>query len=237
MAEIRRLDALLAATGRWSRSEAKGLIRAGRVTVNGAVVRRPEEKCTSDAVSVDGVAVDCSRYIYIMMNKPLGVLSATEDRRQETVLDLLPEHLRRVGLYPVGRLDKDSEGLLLLTNDGPLGHRLLAPGHHVEKTYLVTVDGQLEPSDEEAFRGGMTLGDGTVLQPARLERLGPHRCRVTLCEGKHRQIRRMLAQRGKTVTSLQRVTMGPLRLDEHLVPGQWRELTAEERGQLPVSGT
>ncbi len=236
MTELRRLDALLASTGRWSRSEAKALIRAGRVAVDGVPVTRPEEKCAPAAVTVDGAPVCCERYVYLMLYKPVGVLSATEDRRQRTVLDLLPPHLRRVGLYPVGRLDKDSEGLLLLTNDGPLGHRLLAPGRHVDKTYLVEVDAPLDEEDAAAFRQGMTLGDGTRLQPAKLEICGPARCLVTIQEGKHRQIRRMMARRGKEVVSLKRLTMGPLTLDETLAPGDWRPLTEAERARLPVSG-
>ncbi len=235
MSEPRRLDALLASTGRWSRKEAKELIRAGRVSAAGTVLRRPEEKCALEAVEVDGVPVDCPKYVYLMLNKPLGVLSATEDRRQPTVLDLLPPHLQRIGLYPVGRLDKDSEGLLLLTNDGPLGHRLLAPGRHVAKTYLVEVEGVLDASDADAFRQGMTLEDGTRLLPASLEILGPTRCRVTVEEGKYRQIRRMLEQRGKPVVALRRLSMGPLTLDETLSPGAWRPLTEAETAALPVS--
>ncbi|MBR2668030.1 MAG: pseudouridine synthase [Oscillospiraceae bacterium] len=235
MSEPRRLDALLASTGRWSRKEAKDLIRAGRVSAAGAVLRRPEEKCALETVEVDGVPVACPKYVYLMLYKPTGILSATEDRRQATVLDLLPPHLQRIGLYPVGRLDKDSEGLLLLTNDGPLGHRLLAPGKHVAKTYLAEVEGTLDVSDAEAFRQGMVLEDGTRLLPASLEILSQTRCRVTVEEGKYRQIRRMLAQRGKPVTALKRLTMGPITLDETLSPGAWRPLTEEELARLPAS--
>ncbi len=236
MSELRRLDALLTSTGRWSRKEAKELIRAGRVSAEGVVLRRPEEKYDLETLEVDGVAVACPKYVYLMLYKPAGLLSATEDRRQPTVLDLLPPHLQRIGLYPVGRLDKDSEGLLLLTNDGPLGHRLLAPGRHVPKTYLAEVEGRLDVSDAEAFRQGMTLEDGTQLLPAALEILGPTRCRVTVEEGKYRQIRRMLGQLGKPVISLKRLSMGPLTLDETLSPGAWRPLTEAETAVLPTSG-
>ena len=145
------------------------------------------------------------------------------------MVDLLPEYLRRVGLFPVGRLDKDTEGLLLLTNDGPLGHRLLAPGRHVDKVYFVRVEGTLTAEDAAAFAAGMTLGDGLRCMPAGLERLPePDTALVTLREGKYHQIKRMLACRGKPVRYLKRLSMGPLRLDEDLGPGEWRELTAEE---------
>jgi 16S rRNA pseudouridine516 synthase len=149
------------------------------------------------------------------------------------VLDLLPEHLRRVGLFPVGRLDKDTEGLLLLTNDGPLAHDLLSPKKHVDKTYFVQVEGALSREDADAFAAGMTLGDGSLCLSAGLEILEPpDQALVILREGKYHQVKRMLAARGKPVRYLKRLTMGPLRLDEALGPGQWRELTAQERSAL-----
>lgn len=228
---LERLDKILSGTGRWSRREVKDLVKAGRVTADGAVVARPEDKFDREAVElrVDGEAVDGERYCYLMLHKPGGVLSATEDPKQPTVLDLLPPHLRRVGLFPVGRLDKDTEGLLLLTNDGPLGHRLLAPKKHVDKVYFVRVEGALEESDTAAFASGMTLSDGLQCLSAGLERLpAPDEALVTLREGKYHQIKRMLAARGKPVRYLKRLTMGPLRLDESLPKGAWRPLTAEE---------
>lgn len=165
-----------------------------------------------------------------MLHKPAGLLSATEDRDQRTVLDLLPEHLRRPGaLFPVGRLDKDTEGLLLLTDNGPLGHALLSPKRHVDKVYLAHVDGVVDQSDIEALARGMVLGDGLHCLPAGLEPLGDGRaCLVTLREGKYHQVKRMMAARGKPVTYLKRLSMGPLRLDEGLAPGEWRPLTREE---------
>lgn len=231
---MERLDKLLSGTGRWSRKEVKTLIRQGRVTVNGQTAARPEEKYPPEAaVNVDGERVDCAGLVYIMLHKPAGVLSATEDRRQETVLDLLPEHLRRVGLFPTGRLDKDTEGLLLLTNDGALAHELLSPKKHVDKTYFVRVEGELDGEDAAAFAAGMTLEDGTVCLSAGLERLErPDEAIVTLREGKYHQIKRMLSARGKPVRYLKRLTMGPLTLDEGLAPGQWRELTDQERQAL-----
>lgn len=165
---LERLDKLLASTGRWSRKEVKDLVRQGRVLVNGRPVLRSEEKWepTETELTVDGQRVDCAPFVYLMLHKPAGLLSATEDRDQRTVLDLLPEHLRRRGLFPVGRLDKDTEGLLLLTDDGPLGHALLSPKRHVDKVYLARVDGVVDQSDVEALARGMVLGRRTAL-PAR----------------------------------------------------------------------
>ena len=235
---MERLDKLLSSTGRWSRREAKELLRQGRVTVEGRAVLRGEEKVPEGAaVLVDGAPLTLERMVYLMLHKPAGVLSATEDRRQKTVLDLLPDHLKRVGLFPVGRLDKDTEGLLLLTNDGPLAHRLLSPRWHVDKTYFVRVDGRLEKADTEAFRRGLTLADGLECLPAGLEILEePDTAIVTLREGKYHQIKRMLASRGKPVLYLKRLTMGPLTLDPALAPGQWRPLTEEELAALRESG-
>lgn len=231
---MERLDKLLAGTGRWSRREVKDLVRTGRVAVNGRAAARPEEKYTPEAViTVDGERVFCGGLIYLMLYKPAGFVSATEDPRQKTVLDLLPEHLRRVGLFPAGRLDKDTEGLLLLTNDGPLAHELLSPKRHVDKTYFVRVDGALDQADAAAFAAGMTLEDGYTCLSAGLELLErPDEGIVTLREGKYHQIKRMLAARGKPVVYLKRLTMGPLRLDERLEKGQWRELTGQERKAL-----
>ena len=227
---MERLDKLLAATGRWSRKEVKELVRQGRVTAAGRTVLRPEEKCElSDDIRVDGVVVCCQKYTWLMMNKPAGLLSATEDKRQRTVLELLPEQYRKQGLFPVGRLDKDTEGLLLLTNDGELAHRLLAPKSHVDKVYLARVAGRVGPEDAAAFARGMVLDDGLRCMPAKLEPLGDgSSCLVTLREGKFHQVKRMLAFRGKLVEYLKRLSMGPLKLDETLAPGRWRELTDGE---------
>lgn len=231
---MERLDKLLANTGRWSRREVKELIRAGRVSVNGRRAGKAEEKCApEDVVAVDGEAVSCGGMIYLMLHKPAGYISATDDPKQATVLELLPEHLRRVGLFPAGRLDKDTEGLLLLTNDGTLAHELLSPKKHVDKTYFVRVDGRLDQEDAEAFSRGITLADGYTCLSAGLELLeSADEAIVTLREGKYHQIKRMLAARGKPVIYLKRLTMGPLKLDEKLEKGQWRELTVGERKAL-----
>lgn len=232
-----RLDKLLSSTGHWSRREVKELVRQGRVLADGIPVRRPEDKYDPETavLTVDGQEVDCAPFVYLMLHKPAGLLSATEDRRQKTVLDLLPEHLRRRGLFPVGRLDKDTEGLLLLTDDGPLGHALLSPKNHVDKVYFARLDGQVDHGDVEALAQGMVLEDGLHCLPAGLEPLEDgNSCLVTLREGKYHQVKRMLAARGKPVVYLKRLSMGPLRLDPALAPGQWRPLTPEEIAALRI---
>lgn len=232
-----RIDKLLADTGRFSRKEAKLLIRKGLVFANGVPVRKPECKVDTEhlLLRVAGEEIAWARYTYLMLNKPAGVLTATEDKRQRTVLDLLPEDLRRRGLAPVGRLDKDTEGLLLLTDDGELTHRLLSPRYHVDKVYLAETEGTVDQEDAAAFASGMTLSDGSVCLPAGLEALGENRCLVTLREGKFHQVKRMLAQRGKPVRSLKRLSMGGLILDEQLAPGTFRPLTREETALLKTS--
>ncbi len=226
---MERLDKILAATGRWSRKEAAELIRAGRVKVDGQTARSREEKYpTTASFLVDGEPVSGERYVYLMLNKPRGLVSATDDPREKTVLTLLPEHLRRVGLFPAGRLDKDTTGLLLLTNDGAMAHALLSPKRHVDKRYYVEVDGVLDDGDASAFAAGMVLRDGLRCLPAELRPLGGGRAVVTLREGKYHQIKRMLSARGKPVTALKRLTFGPLELDEGLKEGAWRPVAPEE---------
>ena len=230
-----RLDKLLSSTGRWSRKEVKELVRQGRVWADGRPAARPEEKYDPQTVRlrVDGEEVDCAPFVYLMLHKPAGLLTATEDKRQKTVLDLLPPELRRRGLFPVGRLDKDTTGLLLITDDGILAHELLSPKKHVDKVYLARVEGQVDNSDVAALAGGMVLGDGTKCLPAGLEPLEDGgRCLVTLREGKYHQVKRMLAARGKPVLELKRLSMGALVLDEGLKPGEWRFLTTEEQAEL-----
>ena len=227
---MERLDKVLAGTGRWSRREVKDLVRQGRVRIDGVTARTAEEKLDPDAaaISVDGQPVETERFTYVMLHKPAGVLSATEDSRQSTVLDLLPPELRKRGLSPVGRLDKDTEGLLLLTNDGALAHRLLSPKSHVDKVYYARVEGVPDAADAAAFAEGLLLGDGLQCLPAKLEPLGGGECLVTLREGKFHQVKRMLASRGKPVLYLKRLAMGPLRLEPELAMGQCRFLTPEE---------
>lgn len=226
---MERLDKIIAACGAASRREVKTLVRQGRVKVNGALVSSAEMKVDEETavIMVDGVALQYEKFVYVLLHKPAGVLSATEDKRQETVLDLLPETYRKRGLAPVGRLDKDTEGLLLLTDDGELTHRLLSPKYHVDKVYYARVEGTPDESDRAAFAEGISLSDFTCL-PAELTLMGEGECCVTVREGKFHQVKRMLASRGKPVTYLKRLSMGPLQLDESLSVGQWRLLEKEE---------
>ena len=232
-----RLDKLIASTGRWSRREVKTLVREGRVLVDGRIAGSAEEKYDAESccIAVNGEELVLRRYTYVMLHKPAGVLSATEDGRGRTVLDLLTPELRKIGVFPVGRLDKDTEGLLLLTDDGELAHALLSPKKHVDKVYYARVSGRLTPEDCAAFEAGMTLGDGLECLPAGLEILAAgetSECLVTLREGKFHQVKRMLAARGKPVTYLKRVRFGPLVLDSGLEKGRWRALTEEEKSSL-----
>lgn len=227
---MERLDKLLAGTGKWSRREVKALVRQGLVRVDGRLAASAEDKLDPAAaiITVAGETISLCRFTYVMLHKPAGVLTATEDRKQPTVLDLLRPELRRIDLAPVGRLDKDTEGLLLLTNNGELAHRLLSPKYHVEKRYFARVDGELSAADAEAFARGMTLGDGLECLPAGLEVLPDRVCIVTLREGKFHQVKRMLAARGAPVLYLKRLSMGPLTLDDSLAAGAYRLLRAEE---------
>ena len=224
-----RLDKYLADNSSASRSEARNAVKNGRVSVDGCVVTCPETKVDERShVALDGQIIGGSRFVYIMMNKPAGVLSATEDSRQATVIDLLSDDLKGRGLFPVGRLDKDTTGLLLLTNDGAFAHGVLSPRRHVKKRYLAETDGTPTSEDAARFEGGITLGDGTVCLPASLETVGVNQCIVTVEEGKYHQVKRMLAACGKPVVRLHRLSIGGLELDEQLAAASYRELTQEE---------
>ncbi len=221
-----RLDRLLSELGAASRSELRQIIRRGRVSVDGVVVTEPERRVDPEGseIRLDGELLTYRRFRYFMMDKPAGVLSVTEDRKQKTVLDLLPPELKRLDLFPVGRLDKDTSGLLILTNDGDFAHRVISPKSGVEKRYRAEVEGVPDEADVKAFAEGLTLGDGTKCLPARLEITGANTCYVTVMEGKYHQVKRMLASRGKPVVSLRRLSVGALELDEALGPGGFREL-------------
>lgn len=234
---MERLDKLLALQGLGSRSDVKELIRLGRVNVNDRPCFDPAHKTDpeKDTVLLDGQAVNVAVLGYGMLNKPAGILTAANDRRAKTVLDLIPARYKAMGLMPAGRLDKDARGLLLFTNDGPLAHFLLSPKRHVTKEYLVRVDGPLGDADILAFQYGLALSDFTA-QPARLDILesGPRESKavVTLKEGKFHQVKRMFLARGLTVTDLMRVSFGSLHLDESLPEGCFRELNDMEIAAL-----
>ena len=230
-----RLDKFLVACAVGSRTDVKNLLKAGRVTVNGkkeksAKLQINEER---DEIRFDGQVLEYEEFVYYMMNKPQGVISATEDTKHKTVLDLMDDYARAKEVFPVGRLDIDTHGLLLLTNDGKLAHALLSPKHHVDKTYLAQVKGVMTDTDVETFAKGIPLKDFTC-QPAKLEILSvdsnkdESQVRVTIAEGKFHQVKRMVAYCGKEVVDLQRLAMGTLVLDENLKRGEWRRLSEKE---------
>jgi len=227
---MKRLDKILSDAGVAGRKEIKDIIRAGRVTVDGMIAKKPDMKYDEAAVvvAVDGVCVSTEQFVYYMMHKPEDVLTATEDREQKTVIDLLPESLRRRNLFPVGRLDKDTTGLLILTNDGEYSHRIISPKSHVDKRYMAVTDGITDESDVKAFAEGIVLKDGTKCMSAKLEITGSDVCFVTLMEGKYHQVKRMLASRGKPVLKLHRCSVGQLILDDGLQPGEFRQMSKEE---------
>lgn len=227
---LMRLDKFLSDQGVASRKELRSVIRHGRVSVDGTVTAKPETKIDSEKnkVYLDGTLVSYSKYRYFMLHKPCGVVTATEDKKQDTVLELLSPEMRRMDLFPVGRLDKDTSGLLLLTNDGDFAHRVISPKFSVEKRYYAEVEGKLTEEDEKAFKKGIELRDGLKCRPAQLIRLGGSRCQVVLTEGKYHQVRRMLASLGKPVAVLKRLSIGSLELDENLAEGGYRELTEDD---------
>ena len=235
-----RLDKLLAHLNCGSRKEVQAMIRAGRVCVDGAAETDPAAKVDPDAVliALDGQVQRYRAQRYYMLNKPAGVITASRDERHGTVLDLFPEEERR-GLFAVGRLDKDTEGLLIVTDDGALSHALMSPARHVAKVYEAVIEGELARDTAERFRQGLTLRDGTVCLPARLDILpgdGETRVRATLREGKYHQVKRMVAAVGATVVRLRRVKLGGLVLDPALPAGAFRELTEQELEQLQQPG-
>ena len=238
-----RLDKYLCETGFGTRSQVKDLLKKGQVMVNGEVVKKPELKIneTTDQILCQGKKASYQKNIYLMLHKPAGVVSATEDNREKPVLDLVRPEDRKNGLFPVGRLDKDTEGLLLLTDDGELAHRLLSPKKHVDKTYYAKIDGQVTKEHIEQFREGLDIGDEKKTLPAVLTILlsGPvSEIEVTIHEGRFHQIKRMFEAVGCKVTYLKRLSMGSLVLDETLPPEEYRSLTeAELEGLTKQRGT
>ena len=227
---MERLDKLIASRGTLSRKDAQKQIRSGAVTVNGAVCRQPDRKVdpASDSVAVGGQALCADEHLYIMLNKPAGVVSATEDKSEKTVLELLPDSLRRPGLFPAGRLDKDTEGLLIITDDGDFAHRMLSPKKHVEKRYIARLDGRITPEMIGAFEEGIIFKDGTRCLPAGLEIVpGSDDLSglVTICEGKYHQVKKMFSAVGLKVVHLQRISIGNLYLDSKLPIGCAKKMT------------
>lgn len=236
MQEILRLDKYLADMGVGTRTEVKQMIRKGQVHMNQEIVKKPEQKVKVgiDQVTVQGKEISYQKYRYVLLHKPEGVVSATEDAREKTVLSLLPKELQK-DLFPVGRLDKDTEGLLLLTNDGDLAHRLLSPKKHVDKTYYAKIQGKVTESDQKVFLEGISIGDEKNTLPARLEILKSDdisEILLTIQEGRFHQVKRMFEAVNKKVIYLKRISMGPLQLDSELAKGSFRELTEEELESL-----
>lgn len=228
---MERLDKFLCDSGAGTRSQVKAILKSGRVTVDGIPERDGSRKldAKAHAICLDGERMGGWQQTVLLLHKVSGFVTATEDAREQTVMALLPTQYR--DLRPVGRLDKETEGLLLFTNDGDLLHRLISPKKEVPKRYYARHEGQAGEADVEAFRQGLTLGDGTVCRSATLEPLGPGESMVTVCEGKYHQVRRMLASRGMPVTYLRREQEGSLLLGD-LAPGAWRLLSAQEIRQL-----
>ncbi len=230
---MERLDKILASQGTLSRRDVKEIIKKGRVTLNGRVVKDSAVKVdlTVDAVSIDGELITLKKHIYIMMNKPQGVISASDSEEDETVVDLVPDALFRKGLFPAGRLDKDTTGFVLITDDGDFAHKILSPKNHIFKTYLARLEHSLNESDIKILEGGITLQDGTTLKEAKVEVIQQGEnplVKIMICEGKYHQVKRMFAAAGNKVVSLHRSKMGGLELDSTLKPGECREITLEE---------
>ena len=232
-----RLDKFLSERGVATRRETAKAVRAGQVLVNGTPAGTADQKIdeTRDAVSFCGRMVAGQKFVYLLLNKPAGYLSATEDGRGATVLDLLPEEYRRMGVFPCGRLDKNVTGLLLLTNDGDLCHRLLSPKYHVEKTYLVKAKFPISNDDITALEGGLDLGDFQT-KPCRAERVDEKIILLTLTEGKFHQVKRMLEAIHNQVVALTRVSFGGLTLPDNLEEGAFRPLTEQEQNTLFAKG-
>ena len=231
---MERLDKILVSQGIGSRREVQKLIKKKAVVVDGAVIVKPEFKIDPEncEIKVNGQALDFKKHIYIMMNKPAGVLSATEDSSQKTALDLSPDELKRKGLFPVGRLDKDTEGLLIISDDGEFAHKLLSPKNHIYKRYYVELDGDLSEDMIKNFKNGIKLKDGTEFLPAKLEIADKRKAYVEICEGKFHQVKKMFLTQNLKVLYLKRVKMGGLELDGNLHRGNAREMTKTEKSVI-----
>lgn len=230
---MERLDKILASQGTLSRRDVKEIVKKGRISVNGVVAKKSDIKIDieNDIVTLDGEALSLKEHIYIMLNKPQGIVSASESETDETVVDLVPDELYRKGLFPAGRLDKDTTGFVLITDDGDFAHKILSPKNHIFKTYLATLEHSLSQSDIQMLEKGITLADGTTLKEAKVEIIEDGNnplVQIMICEGKYHQVKRMFAAAGNKVVALHRSKMGNLELDKDLKPGECREITPEE---------
>ncbi len=225
-----RLDKFIAEMGLASRSDARALIKNGRVRVNGETAVSGDLKIDTEntTIFVDGEEVKYRKFVYLMLNKPGGFVCAAEDKSEKTVMDLLDERLKRRKVFSVGRLDKDTEGLLILTDDGDYSHKVISPKSGIIKRYYAKLAGQPDQADVLKMRGGLILGDGTRCLPAELEILSENECVVSVSEGKYHQVKRMMASIKKPVVYLKRLAIGALVLDETLPPGSYRELSEGE---------
>lgn len=235
-----RLDKLIASQGLLSRNDVKNMVKRGEVSVNGVVIKDSAMKVSyEDHIKIKGESLLQTEYIYIMLNKPKGVVSASEDKRDKTVVDILPDELKRKNLFPAGRLDKDTTGFSLITDDGDFAHRILSPARHVDKTYIATVSGKINfENAKKAFSDGVVLGDGTVLLSAQLELIEESEnqvFKVVIKEGKYHQIKRMFASLGTSVVELKRIAIGGLALDPTLKEGEARVITEKELEMIEKS--
>lgn len=231
---IKRLDKIIASQYGISRSITKAIIHRGKVKIDGAVVRDPSLQVDIDAVSIEykGQVLNYKEHIYIIMNKPKGVLSASEDKLRETVVDLVPKELSRQGLFPVGRLDRDTTGLLIITDDGDFAHNVISPKKNILKTYKVTLDGDINGDMIKQFSEGIVLADGTKCRPAILKRIDRNVAEIKISEGRYHQIKRMFGVVGLGVNELERTALGNLKLPENLKVGESKELSEDEKFQI-----
>ncbi len=229
-----RIDKLTASRLGISRRDAHALIKCGKVFVNDVRVRQKDEKAdpVTDSITVNGKSLDSEQFVYIMLNKPAGIVSASRSENERTVVDLVPDEMRRKGLFPAGRLDKDTTGLVIITNDGEFAHNILSPAHHVTKTYLAGIEGIADEQTVSAFANGMTARNGEVFKPAGLKILKRGEdsclCEVKISEGRYHQVKRMFAACGLYVATLHRTAIGGLQLPESLKPGECVRLTSDE---------
>ncbi len=237
---MERIDKILASQGTLSRRDVKEMIKKGRVTLNGNVIKDSAVKIdiNTDTIKADGEIVVLKKHIYIMMNKPQGVVSASDSDTDKTVVDLVPDVLFRKGLFPAGRLDKDTTGFVLITDDGDFAHKILSPKNHIFKTYIARLEHELSADDIKMLESGITLADGTTLKEAKVEIVEQGEnpvVKIMICEGKYHQVKRMFAAAGNKVVALHRSKMGELELDGGLKPGECREITAEELEKIQKS--